>query len=198
MKSKALEENMKSFGKYESLVRKWCEKNKMTFVLEEFKELFDNIAKAERERMKQKIMDTRKVCCLCREEKDKYNLERHHIRKGRTISLCVDCHKWIHGSKHETHLKERIKAYQKDIEDLSKRYYQIEIQSSKKTIRIDELQKENEELKGIWKLEESIAQTRAKEIFEDIDKNQSNQLDFSLTIHDLIYKKLKQKWCKDK
>ena len=174
MKSKALEENMKSFGKYESLVRKWCEKNKMTFVLEEFKELFDNIAKAERERMKQKIMDTRKVCCLCREEKDKYNLERHHIRKGRTISLCVDCHKWIHGSKHETHLKERIKAYQKDIEDLSKRYYQIEIQSSKKTIRIDELQKENEELKGIWKLEESIAQTRAKEIAEECDEYKHN------------------------
>ena len=38
MKSKALEENMKSFGKYESLVRKWCEKNNMTYVLEEFKE----------------------------------------------------------------------------------------------------------------------------------------------------------------
>jgi len=63
--------------------------------------------------------------------------------------------------------------------------------------QIKQLQKENEELKGIWKLEESIAQTRAKEIFEDIDKNQSNQLDFSLTIHDLIYKKLKQKWCKE-
>ena len=36
-------DNMASFGEYEPLVRKWCEKHHAVYVIEEFKELFDEI-----------------------------------------------------------------------------------------------------------------------------------------------------------
>lgn len=36
-------DNMASFGEYEPLVRKWCKKHEMVYVMGEFKELFDEI-----------------------------------------------------------------------------------------------------------------------------------------------------------
>ena len=44
------EENMKSFGKYEALVRSWCIKHNMFYVMEEFKELFEMIEKTKANR----------------------------------------------------------------------------------------------------------------------------------------------------
>lgn len=58
---KDITENMKSFGEYEPLVRKWCKKHEMAYVMEEFKELFDMIKSS-----KPKKSD---VCPLCN---DKY------------------------------------------------------------------------------------------------------------------------------
>ncbi len=41
--TKWIKENMASFKEYEPLVRKWCKKHKMAWVMPEFKELFDKI-----------------------------------------------------------------------------------------------------------------------------------------------------------
>ena len=43
-----IKSNMASFGEYEQLVRKWCKKHNMVWVMEEFKELFDDIRKMDR------------------------------------------------------------------------------------------------------------------------------------------------------
>ena len=42
---KSITQNMKQFGKWEPLVRNWCNKHRMAYVLPEFKELFDDIEK---------------------------------------------------------------------------------------------------------------------------------------------------------
>ncbi len=47
------EENMKSFGVYEQLVRDWCFKHDMVYVLPEFKELFDEIRVMDEKKKKQ-------------------------------------------------------------------------------------------------------------------------------------------------
>ena len=40
---KKLEMNLLSFGEYKPLVKAWCEKHEMAYVMPEFKELFDEI-----------------------------------------------------------------------------------------------------------------------------------------------------------
>ena len=47
MEDRVFTENMRSFGEYEPLVRKWCAKHKIVYVMEEFKELFDDIRQME-------------------------------------------------------------------------------------------------------------------------------------------------------
>jgi len=39
-----IRDNMKSFGEYESLVRAWCIKHEMSWIMEEFKELFNMVS----------------------------------------------------------------------------------------------------------------------------------------------------------
>ena len=41
MEDKVFAENMKQFEQYEYLVRQWCKKHQMVYVMPEFKELFD-------------------------------------------------------------------------------------------------------------------------------------------------------------
>lgn len=44
--NKEFDKNMKQFGEWEHLVREWCKKHKMVYVMPEFKELFDDIAES--------------------------------------------------------------------------------------------------------------------------------------------------------
>jgi len=43
--NREFDKNMKCFGTYEPLVRKWCTRHFMVWVMPEFKELFDDITK---------------------------------------------------------------------------------------------------------------------------------------------------------
>ena len=38
-----IKENMESFGEYETIVRDWCKKHEMVWLMPEIKELFDII-----------------------------------------------------------------------------------------------------------------------------------------------------------